>query len=87
MLTRDRNSPVASTLSLQFTVCKLEVSLWCLLTTNSDSEAVLKAINLNDDTDTIDAVTKGLAGIYYGIEAIPQTWLDTLARRYQYFNC
>lgn len=59
----------------------LEASLWCLLTTSSFADAVLKAVNLGGDTDTTGAVTGGLAGIYYGIEDIPQDWIKILARK------
>lgn len=59
----------------------LEASVWCLLTTNSYSEAVLKAVNLGDDTDTTGAVTGAMAGLYYGMTAIPEEWLAVLARR------
>ena len=44
-------------------------------------DAVLKAVNLNSDTDTTAAVTGGLAGLYYGMENIPFEWLETLARK------
>ena len=46
-----------------YVVDTLEASLWCLLTTNNYQEAVLKAVNLGEDTDTVGAVTGGLAGI------------------------
>ena len=59
----------------------LEASLWCFLTTDSYAEAVLKAVNLGSDTDTTGCVTGGLAGLYYGVEAIPADWLQVLARR------
>ena len=59
----------------------LEASLWCLLTTNSFAEAVLKAVNLGEDTDTTGAVTGGLAGIYYGIENMPNEWIEIIARK------
>ena len=59
----------------------LEAALWCLLTTNSYRECVLKAVNLGPDTDTVAAVAGGLAGICYGIEGIPTEWLDGLARQ------
>jgi ADP-ribosylglycohydrolase len=59
----------------------LEASLWCLLTTDSYREAVLKAVNLGSDTDTTATVTGGLAGILYGYENIPADWLAVLARR------
>ena len=58
----------------------LEASIWCLLTTNSYKEAVLKAVNLGDDTDTTGAVTGGLAGLLYGIDTIPEEWLQQLAK-------
>ena len=63
-----------------YVIDTLEASIWCLLTTDSFSDAVLKAVNLGEDTDTVGAVTGGLAGIHYGAEAIPQDWLQQLAR-------
>lgn len=59
----------------------LEASLWCLLNSESYSEAVLKAVNLGEDTDTTGAITGGLAGIYYGFENIPQKWVEELVRK------
>jgi ADP-ribosyl-[dinitrogen reductase] hydrolase len=59
----------------------LEASIWCLLNTDNYKNAVLKAINLGEDTDTAGAVTGGLAGLLYGHENIPEKWVDQLARR------
>ncbi len=59
----------------------LEASIWCLLTTDHYSEAVLKAVNLGSDTDTTGAVTGGLAGLLYGARAIPESWIKKLARK------
>jgi ADP-ribosylglycohydrolase len=59
----------------------LEASFWCLLTSDTYEESVLKAVNLGDDTDTTGAVTGGLAGLLYGYEAIPEKWIDVLARK------
>lgn len=64
-----------------YVVSTLEAALWCLLTTGSYRDCVLKAVNLGDDTDTTAAVAGGLAGVYYGCKQIPQAWLDALARR------
>lgn len=58
----------------------LEAALWCFLNGNSYEDTVLTAVNLGMDADTTGAVTGGLAGIYYGYESIPQTWIKTLAR-------
>jgi ADP-ribosyl-[dinitrogen reductase] hydrolase len=59
----------------------LEASIWCLLTTDSYKDAVLKAVNLGSDTDTTGAVTGGLAGLLYRHRSIPGNWLSQLARR------
>jgi ADP-ribosylglycohydrolase len=60
----------------------LEASIWCLLTTNNYKDAVLKAVNLGEDTDTTAAITGGLAGLLYGYENIPQAWINKMARKY-----
>jgi len=59
----------------------LEASLWCFLNSESYSEAVLKAVNLGEDTDTTGAITGGIAGIYYGFENIPEDWISELVRK------
>jgi len=58
----------------------LEASIWCLLTTDNYKDAVLKAVNLGEDTDTSGAVTGGLAGLLYGLENIPTNWIKQIAR-------
>ena len=59
----------------------LEAALWCLLTTDSYKECVLKAVNLGEDTDTTAAVAGALAGALYGLGGIPAEWLAMLQRR------
>jgi ADP-ribosylglycohydrolase len=59
----------------------LEASLWCFLNSESYSEAVLKAVNLGEDTDTTGAITGGISGVYYGFENIPEEWVSELVRR------
>jgi ADP-ribosyl-[dinitrogen reductase] hydrolase len=46
----------------------------------SFEEALLGAVNLGDDTDTTAAITGALAGIRYGLEAIPADWRARLSR-------
>ena len=58
----------------------LAASLWCLLTTRSFPDCVLKAVNLGGDTDTTGCVAGGLAGVCYGVPAVPQEWRRALAR-------
>lgn len=61
-----------------YVVETLECALHCLLTTTSYREAVLKAVNLGNDTDTVGAVCGGIAGIYYGFDDIPADWIDDI---------
>jgi ADP-ribosylglycohydrolase len=72
--------PESAIESSGYVVHTLEASLWCLLTSSSFSECVLKAVNLGRDTDTTGAVAGGLAGLHWGEEAIPREWLRELAR-------
>jgi len=36
------------------------------------------AVSFGGDTDTVASLTGGLAGAFYGVEAIPKQWLDSL---------
>ncbi|WP_430972026.1 ADP-ribosylglycohydrolase family protein [Sunxiuqinia rutila] len=58
----------------------LKASIWCLLNTDNYKAAVLKAVNLGEDTDTTGAVTGGLAGLLYGFSNIPEKWMTKLAK-------
>jgi ADP-ribosyl-[dinitrogen reductase] hydrolase len=40
-------------------------------------------IDLGGDTDTVAAVTGGLVGAVYGIDAIPSRWTNALHRQLQ----
>jgi len=46
--------------------------------THSFCEAVVLAVNLGGDTDTIGAMAGAIAGAYYGYDQIPQAWLNPL---------
>ncbi|OOF36897.1 ADP-ribosylglycohydrolase family protein [Rodentibacter heidelbergensis] len=59
----------------------LEASIWCLLNNNDYSSTVLNAVNLGEDSDTTAAVAGGLAGLLYGIDSIPQEWMNVLAKK------
>lgn len=64
-----------------YVVDSFEAAVWCLITTDSYEKAALKAVNLGSDTDTVAAITGGLAGLYYGYESIPENWLEVIQRR------
>ena len=46
--------------------------------TDSFQEAVVLAVNLGGDTDTIGAMAGAIAGAYYGYSQIPEEWLSSL---------
>lgn len=64
--------------STGYVVDTMEASTWCFLNTHNYRDCILLAVSLGRDTDTTAAVAGGLAGLYYGIEAIPQNWKDGL---------
>lgn len=47
--------------------------------TSNFEDALIYAVNLGGDADTIGAITGGLAGAIYGIKEIPLRWLNRLA--------
>ena len=67
--------------STGYVIDTLEASLWCIFNTTSYKDAVLKAVNLGDDANTVGAITGGLAGIIYGYDTIPSEWLEVLAKK------
>ncbi|MFE9625622.1 ADP-ribosylglycohydrolase family protein [Streptomyces sp. NPDC006527] len=53
-------------------------AVWALRTTGSYEDAVRAAVDLGGDTDTVGAVTGGLAGAVYGAAAVPERWSRVL---------
>ena len=58
----------------------LEAALWAVGTTDSFKAAILKAVNLGGDSDTIGAVAGQLAGARYGLACIPVDWRQKLVK-------
>ncbi|KPI43138.1 ADP-ribosyl-[dinitrogen ] glycohydrolase [Cyphellophora attinorum] len=56
----------------------LEAALWAFFTTDTLREGAIKVVNLGDDADTVGAIHGGLAGVFYGEEAIPAEWLSEM---------
>ncbi len=69
-----------------YVVNSLEAALWSVLTTKTFEEAVIRAINLGLDTDTVGAIAGGLAGVYYGMENIPAKWRKAIAKNKEIIN-
>lgn len=67
--------------STGYVVDTLKAAIWSVGTTGSFEDAVLRAVNLGGDTDTIGAITGTLAGALYKIESIPKRWINLLSNR------
>ena len=68
-------------LSTGYVVDTLECALWILLNANSYKETIIATTNIGNDTDTIGAIAGSMAGIIYGYDSIPTSWIDKLMRR------
>ena len=64
-----------------YVVDTLEAVLWTILNTDSFKNAVLTAVNLGDDTDTVGALVGSVAGIIYGYDSIPVEWINDLQNK------
>ncbi len=69
-----------------YVVDTLEAVLWSLVNTDSFESALLKAVNLGDDSDTVGAIAGGLAGLGYGSEGfwgigIPSKWVNVIQKK------
>ncbi|MDR1895539.1 MAG: ADP-ribosylglycohydrolase family protein [Prevotellaceae bacterium] len=56
------------------------MALHCVWTTNSAKDAVLKAVNMCGDADSVGAVTGQIAGAAYGFSDFPKDWISTVNR-------
>jgi len=64
-----------------FSVHTLEAALWSFLKTDNFRDCILTAVNLGDDADTVGAVAGQIAGAFYGIDGIPEEWLEKLYQK------
>ncbi len=71
-----------------YVVDTLEAVLWVLANTNSMEEALISAVNLGEDTDTVAAIAGGLAGIMYGGGGeLYEEWYDKLLGKELIMDC
>ncbi|MCY6960432.1 ADP-ribosylglycohydrolase family protein [Clostridium brassicae] len=64
----------------------LKCSLWCFLNTESYEEAIIKAMNVYDNKDTVATIAGGIAGVYYGYSGIDKVWKQNLAIKEELLN-
>jgi ADP-ribosylglycohydrolase len=68
------------TLSLR-AIESVPAAIGAFVLTHSFRDAVVLAVNLGGDTDTIGAMAGAIAGAYYGYGQIPEAWLSSLENR------
>ena len=56
----------------------LYAALWCFKHSTSFADGIERAVRIGGDTDTYAAIAGGLLGAYYGYEAIPLEWRQTI---------
>ncbi len=61
-----------------FVVDTLNCALDAVARTSSLEDAIVRAVNLGGDADTVGAVAGGLAGAMYGYDSIPTRWREAL---------
>lgn len=61
-----------------FVVDTLNCALDAVACTSSLEDAIVRAVNLGGDADTVGAVAGGLAGAMYGYDSIPTRWREAL---------
>lgn len=64
-----------------FVIHSLNAALWAFYTTDNFKDAILKATNLADDSDTVAAICGMIAGAYYGLDGIPEEWIKKLHKQ------
>lgn len=61
-----------------YIVHTLQTALYLSLTADSAEEAIVRAVNMGDDTDTVGAVTGAVAGARFGVDSLPDRWVEEL---------
>ena len=58
----------------------MAMALHVVYYTNNFKDAIIKVVNLRGDSDSVGAVVGQIAGAFYGIEAIPSKWIETVSK-------
>jgi ADP-ribosyl-[dinitrogen reductase] hydrolase len=80
------NKPYQQLTGSGYVIESLESALWCFYNSSSFKDAILLSANLGNDADTTAAICGQLAGAYYGVDAIPESWIEKLAMRDTIFS-
>jgi ADP-ribosylglycohydrolase len=70
--------PVQNNYFGSFSLDALAIALYCVRSTASFNEAIVRCINFLGDADTTAAITAQIAGAFYGCEGIQAEWRQDL---------
>jgi len=59
----------------------LAISLYCALVATNFRHGVILAVNHDGDSDSTGSITGNILGVMYGLESIPDEWLESLELR------
>ncbi len=62
-----------------YVVHTLEAAVWCVERADGFADAVLEAVNLGDDADSVGAVAGQIAGAVWGEKCMPSAWIFQLS--------
>ncbi|BAP84679.1 ADP-ribosylglycohydrolase [Paucilactobacillus hokkaidonensis JCM 18461] len=79
-----KNLPVSAIRSSGYVVDTLGAAVWIALNSDSYKNAILTAVNLGGDTDTIASITGSIMGFKDAID-IPSEWTEAIVNR-EYFE-
>jgi len=74
-------SPACRRPTMGFPPACIPTCLYLYLTTDSFEEALVEVINLGGDADSAGAILGAMVGAHFGVEAIPERWLNGLQNR------
>ncbi|AFK94366.1 MULTISPECIES: ADP-ribosylglycohydrolase family protein [Thermoanaerobacterium] len=64
-----------------YTVDSFKCAALSVIEANNFEDAVINAVNLGGDADTIGAIAGGLAGVFWGFKAIPERWISKFSEQ------
>ena len=73
-----RGRPEPEISSTGYVVHTLEAAFWAFEQSTNFEDAIITAVNLGHDSDTIGAVVGQIAGSIWGLSSIPKKWVERL---------
>jgi ADP-ribosyl-[dinitrogen reductase] hydrolase len=76
-----KEEPIESLRNSGYVIHSLQTALHDAFAAGSAEEAIVTAVNRGGDTDTIGAITGAVAGARFGVEGLPNRWIETIDGR------